>query len=65
MRNNRRFNSKASLEDQLNQLARKCRELAQELETGPEKSSLLERAQRIDLALQNYCWINSPKLAPK
>jgi hypothetical protein len=39
MRNNRRFNSKASLEDQLNQLARKCRELAQELETGPEKSS--------------------------
>jgi hypothetical protein len=65
MRNSRRVTSRTSLEDQLNQLAQKCRELARELDTGPEKSSLLERAQRIDVALHSYGWVKSPRLSPK
>jgi hypothetical protein len=60
----RRFRQSVPLEERLAQEARRLREEAAKLPSGPERDGVLRKARQNDAASHLTDWINSPGLKP-
>ena len=64
MQRRRRFKQTQSLEARLAEEAKRLREQAQKLPSGPDQADLLRQAREDELVAQMAGWITSPGLQP-